>query len=537
MPEFMTAIVTNLREMGTVKKIAVLGTLAATVAVILTTFFWTQAPKFELLYSNLASEDIQAIERKLKEDGIPYQFSQDKTALLVPAEKVHETRLKLASEGLPSSGGVGFELFDKSTVGVTEFVQKLNYKRALQGELARTIAQFPEVIRARVHIVVPEKSLFSEQQQKARASVVVALRAGKRLSDIQLQGITHLVASSIEGLDPTEVTIVDGNGRLLSKPAQTDPKMVASSSQMEYEQILERDLERKIQTMLERVVGQDKATVRVSSVLNFAQVEHVEEKFDPDVQVPRSEQIGEDKTISKSESTEPSPGVGANIPPGALTDSPRSTSSTDSTKKNGVTNYEINKTTTRTIEPLGSIKQLSVAVLVDGTYQTTTGADGKITRKYVPRTAVEMGKIETVVKNAMGYSSDRDDQLSVVNISFEPEQLEEEGSKFLLSDWMPLIRYGIGFVLALVLFFLVIRPIVKSLLYIPPVTQFALEVPVGAGKNAMQAVEEKAQELEPEPQRIEEPPAPTLQEQVVQLSKDDPKAAALLLKQMMGERT
>jgi flagellar M-ring protein FliF len=530
MPEFITAIANNLRDMSMGKKIAMLGTLAATAAVIAVTFFWAQAPKFELLYSNLASEDIHAIEQKLKEDGIPYQFSQDKTAILVPAEKVHETRLKLASEGLPSSGGVGFELFDKSTVGVTEFVQKLNYKRALQGELARTIAQFPEVIRARVHIVVPEKSLFSEQQQKARASVVVALRAGKRLSDIQLQGITHLVASSIEGLDPKEVTIVDGNGRLLSKPAETDPKMVASSSQMEYEQILEKDLERKIQTMLERVVGTDKATVRVSSVLNFAQVEHVEEKFDPDIQVARSEQLAEDKTTSKSESTEPSPGVGANLPTGAQEEPPRSTTSTEGTKKNGITNYEINKTTTRTIEPLGSIKQLSVAVLVDGTYQTTTDTAGKVTRKYIPRTAVEMGKIETVVKNAMGFSTDREDQLSVVNISFEPEAQEEEGSKFLLSEWMPLIRYGIGFILALVLFFLVIRPIIKSLLYVPP------PLPEGALAGAGAAGNELALDGVALPE-VEVPALPTPQEQVLKLAKDDPKAAAILLKQMMREAT
>ena len=533
MPEFLTAIVNNLRSMSMGKKIAVLGTVAAALAVIAVTFFWAQAPKFELLYSNLASEDIQAIEKKLKEDGIPYQFSQDKSAILVPAEKVHETRLKLASEGLPSSGGVGFELFDKSTVGVTEFVQKLNYKRALQGELARTISQFPEVTRARVHIVVPEKTLFSEQQQKARASVVVALRPGKRLSDIQLQGITHLVASSIEGLDPREVTIVDGNGRLLSKPAELDPKMVASSSQMEYEQILEKDLERKIQTMLERVVGQDKATVRVSSILNFAQVEHVEEKFDPDIQVPRSEQLGEDKTVSKSENTELSPGVGANLPAGAQTEPARSTSSTESTKKNGITNFEINKTTTRTIEPLGSIKNLSVAVLVDGTYQTTTDAAGKVTRKYVPRTAVEMGKIETVVKNAMGFSSDRDDQLSVVNISFEPDPVEEEGSKFLLSDWMPLIRYGIGFILALILFFFIIRPIIKSLMYVPPPIDGAL-AGAGAGEGART---ERDLLDEVELPKIELPPPPTSREQVLQLAKDDPKAAAILLKQMMKETT
>jgi flagellar M-ring protein FliF len=283
--------------------------------------------------------------------------------------------------------------------------------------------------------------------------------------------------------------------------------------------------------MLERVVGQEKATVRVSAILNFAQVEHMEEKFDPDVQVARSEQIGEDKSKTKSEATEPSPGVNANLPGGAQLEPPRSTTEIDATKKNGITNYEINKTTTRTIEPLGTIKNLSVAVLVDGTYQTTTDAAGKENRKYVARTAVEMGKIETVVKNAMGYSSDRDDQLSVVNISFETEQLEEGGSKFLISDWMPLIRYLIGFVLALVIFFLIIRPIVKSLLYAPPPIEAAL---AGAGAGAgLGRLEEEKEDENP----IELPPPPSAQEQVIQLAKDDPKAAAELLKQMLREAT
>ncbi|MEK7286224.1 MAG: flagellar basal-body MS-ring/collar protein FliF [Nitrospirota bacterium] len=534
MPDFITQIAENIKAMSTGKKIAVFGALAAAFAVIAVTFFWAQAPKFELLYSNLASEDLQAIERWLKQENVPYSFSSDKTALLVPAEKVHETRLKLATEGLPSSGGVGFELFDKTSIGVTEFTQKLNYKRALQGELARTISQFQEVIRARVHIVVPEKTLFSEQQEKARASVVVALRPGKRLSEIQLQGITHLVASSIEGLDPAEVTIVDGNGRLLSKPAETDPKMVASSSQMEYQRNLEKDMERKIQTMLERVVGSEKATVRVSSVLGFAQVEQMEEKFDPDIQVARSEQLGEEKTKSKSEATEPPPGVGSNLPAGALTDPPRSTTETDSTRKNGITNYEINKTTIRTIEPLGTIKNLSVAVLIDGTYEVTKDAEGKEIRKYIPRSAVEMGKIETVVKNAMGYSADRDDQLSVVNISFETEKLEEEGSKFLLSDWMPLIRYVIGFVLALVIFFLIIRPIMKSLLYVPPVDPALAVAGAGMGRAVLEEQMEEKKMVEEIPV-VQLPPPITPQEQVLQLAKDDPKAAAELLKKILRE--
>jgi flagellar M-ring protein FliF len=543
MPDFIANITQNLAAMSMPKKVALMGAMAGSIAAIVALFLWTQAPKMELLYSNLSTEDVSAIVAKLKADNIPHQISQDKAAIFLPAEHVHETRLKLASEGLPGNPGVGFEIFDRSTVGVTEFVQKINYRRALQGELERTISQLEAVIRARVHIVMPEKSLFIEQQEKPRASVVVSLRVGKHLSDSQIQGIAHMVASSIDGLAPQDVTIVDGNGRMLSKPAEPDPNIVASNSQMEYKQNVERDLERKLQTMLERVVGHEKATVRVAAVLNFARVEHMEEKFDPDVQVPRSEQIGEEKLASKSDSIEAPPGVAANLPAAAQTEPAKTTTQTDSTKKNGVTNYEINKTTTRTIEPLGAIRQLSVAVLVDGTYKMVT-AEGKKTRQYTPRSAEEMGKLETLVKNAMGFSAEREDQVSLVNIAFETEMEEDPGSKFLLSEWMPLIRYLVGFGLALALFFMVVRPIINSLIYVPPPPppEELLERPAPKITQDEDLVEEEDEEVEGEgelgpgaaaEQIAEIPP----QQRVLQLAKDDPQAAADIIKQMIKEST
>jgi len=544
MPDFLGKILQNISAMNTRKKMAIMGALAAAITAIFAVFLWLQKPKMELLYSNLALEDVQAIEGQLKRDNIVYQLSSDKTAIFIPAEQVHQARLKLATEGLPGGSGVGFEIFDRTTIGVTEFVQNLNYRRALEGELARTISSLAAVKKARVHIVTPKKTLFSDAQEKSRASVVVSLRAGKRLSDNQIQGISHLIASSVEGLDPRAITIVDGNGRMLARPEETDMKMVASNSHMEYKHNYEKNLEQKIQSMLEQVVGQDKATVRIASVLNFDEIEHMEEKFDPEVQVPRSEQTGEEKVTNFSESTEAPPGVAANLPAGAQPEPAKVTTQSENTKQDGVTNYEINKTTTRRIEEMGGLKQLSVAVVVDGTYQTAPDAAGVRKRNYVARTPDEMLKLEAIVKNAMGFSEDRGDQVSVINIPFETGEAEE-GVGFRLEDWIPLIRYVVGLLLVIFLFFFVIRPIMKSLLYIPP-PPLPEELTQSSPKPMLDDEEEgERDKVEGEDDMTEElPPLPTpspalpplpLPQQVLELAQEDPKAAADLLKQILQE--
>jgi len=536
MPDFLSQIVQNLSAMNTRKKMAILGALAAAIAAIFAIFLWLQKPKMELLYSNLSMEDIQAIEGQLKRENISYQLSSDKTAIFIPDEKVHEARLKLAAEGLPGGAGVGFEIFDRTTIGVTEFVQNLNYRRALEGELARTIASLSPVRKARVHITIPKKTLFSDTQEKSRASVTVSLRAGKRLSDNQLQGISHLVASSVEGLDPRSITIVDGNGRMLSRPEETDVKMLASNSHMEYKHNYEKNLEQKLQSMLDQVVGQDKATVRVASSLNFDEIEHMEEKFDPEVQVPRSEQTGEEKTTNFSESTEAPPGVAANLPAGAQPEPAKVTTQSENVKNDGVTNYEINKTTTRRIEEMGALKQLSVAVIVDGTYQIGPDAAGVNKRNYVARTPEEMLKLEAIVKNAIGFSEDRGDQVSVINIPFETGEADA-GNGFRLDDWLPLIRYGVGLLLVLFLFFFIIRPIMKSLLYVPP--QPLPEELTQATPKPMLDEEAEGEEglggiLETVPPEPLLPPLP-LPVQVLELAREDPKAAADLLKNILQE--
>ena len=220
----------------------------------------------------------RAIVTKLKEKKIPYQLSDSGNSILVPSDKVSELRLELASSGLPQGGGVGFEIFDSKTLGVTEFVQQLNYQRALQGELSRTINGLDEIQHSRVHIVIPKKSLFAEDQLKPTASVILKLKSGRSLRPAQIDGIVHLVASSVEGLNPSDVMVVDNTGKVLSK-IQDDAKLGRlSNSQADYQRNFEKDLTGRVQSMLEKVVGEGKAVVRISADLDFRVVEQLERR-------------------------------------------------------------------------------------------------------------------------------------------------------------------------------------------------------------------------------------------------------------------
>jgi flagellar M-ring protein FliF len=453
------------------QRMIILLALAGSIAGLVAIGLWTQQPDMQVLFSNVSTEDASAIVDKLKELKVPYETSGGGGTILVPSAQVYDLRLQLAGLGLPHGGGVGFEIFDRSTLGMSEFVQKLNYRRALQGELARTVAQMGGVEKARVHLAIPERRLFSTEQDRARASVVVSLYSGQMLSKAQVQGIVHLVASSVEGLQAKDVTVVDGQGRILSSSAPDDPAGL-TNTQLEYQQALEKDIENRIQSMLERIVGTNKAVVRVSSVVDFRKVETTEERYDPNGQVVRSEQRGQEKSNGVNGTSGGVPGVESNVPPGGEQE-PAQTSSNSSQTKNETVNYEISRTVSRIVEPTGTIKKLSVAVLVDGTYEVPKPAEGEKTpaadapRKYTPRSAEEMTRIEEIVKKAMGYSAERQDQVEVVNMQFgfgeDAQQASVESAPEPQKPWMPYIRYAVGGVLFLLLLFLVVRPLLGML--------------------------------------------------------------------------
>jgi flagellar M-ring protein FliF len=497
--------------------------------------FWSQKPDMQVLFANLAPDDAAAIVEKLKESKVPYELEQGGATILVPSSQVHALRLELAGQGLPHGGGVGFELFDRTTVGLSDFVQKLNYRRALQGELARTIAQLPEVERARVHLALPERRLFSTEREEPRASVVVSLRRGQTLSKAQTQGIVHLVASSVEGLKPEHVTVLDGHGRLLSEPPDEGPTRL-TNSQLDYQRALERDLETRIQSMLERVVGPNKAVVRVASTLDFRQVELTEERFDPNGQVVRSEQRSQEQTSGTNTVSGGPPGVQSNLPTELQAQPavtlPSSTSTTQN--KTETINYEISRTVSRIVEPAGTIKRLSVAVLVDGTYEPVKAGEGaQGSRRYVPRSEAEMKHLEEIVKKAMGYSAERQDQVEVVNVPFEAGVEEDVGvTDESQSAWRtavtPFVRYGVGAVLAALILIFVVRPLIKAL-----TTERPVVLPQGSTASSQPMT---VGQLEAALGGAPALPQGPSQAQIVELARKNPQSTALVVKQWLNSQ-
>jgi flagellar M-ring protein FliF len=279
-----------LKGISTGKLIAMAILVGGTIAGLAFLLTWSETGDLHPLYSNLAPEDAAEIVGMLKDKQIPYQLTMDGTGVRIPYEKIYETRLELASQGLPRGTGIGFEVFDDTQLGMTEFVQNVNYQRAIQGELSRTINTLMEVESSRVHIVMPARSLFIEEEEPATASVILKLRRGKYLSKDQVQGIVHLISSSVSKLNPEDVTIIDNSGKMLAGFKEKSTVSQITSNQLAFQEKKERLLENRVKTMLESVLGLEKAIVRVSCLLNFTQQEKTEELFLPDNSVVRSEQ-------------------------------------------------------------------------------------------------------------------------------------------------------------------------------------------------------------------------------------------------------
>lgn len=435
------------------------------VAAIIVFALWNQGPDYQVLYANMSGEDSGAVIARLKEKKIPFQV--EGSVITVPSDKVYETRMELAGEGIPQGGGIGFEIFDKTSFGVTEFVQKVNYKRALQGELSRTISQIKEVESARVHLVIPEKGVFLDDAKKARASVVVKLRAGKALSQGQVSSIVHLVANSAENLGPEDITVVDTAGKMWSKGSEDDSSLRLSATQIEYKRTMEKDMEGRIQSMLEKAVGPGNVVARVSVDVDNKQVEKTEERYDPDGQVVRSEQRNKEQSTGAAYSAGV-PGVMSNMPATPRNQAAGTASPAQSNRQDEVINYEISKVTSRTIEGTGEIKRVSVSLLVDGTYETVKSADGKEEKKFTARTDEEIAKYTEMVKGVIGFSQERGDSVAVVSAPFKSELMETdfeaEKEPLIPANMLPtIIRYAsIVLISALAIVFL-LRPIVKRL--------------------------------------------------------------------------
>jgi flagellar M-ring protein FliF len=475
MPNSIIEILKQLRAiiqtMSAGKMMALFLLVAMTVAGIVVVVSWSGSADMAPLYSNMTPEDAGEVVAILREKKIEYQLSHDGGTIQIPREHLYEVRMDLAAQGLPR-GGTGFEVFDNAKLGMTEFVQNINYQRALQGELSRTINGLSEVESSRVHIVMSQRSLFVEDQEPASASISLKLRAGRWLSDEQVQGIVHLVSSSVPRLSPDNVTVVDQKGKMLAglKDKATPSKL--SADHLEFQQRKESSLEKQILSMLESVLGQNKAIVRVACDLDFVQQEKTEELYLPENHVVRSEQLLSEASSQSDAGPVGIPGLAGNITqpqsaPGIQANPAKGFKKDDATR-----NYEIGKTTSRKIMPVGGLERLSVAVIVDGTYQTKTVGEGDEQRQeteYVPRSAEELAKLENIVKRAINFDETRGDKVEVANIPFSAATLADEGQSDRFA-WLDSLRgYGAIFkYLAVALFVLfafrfVIQPLIRWL--------------------------------------------------------------------------
>ncbi|TVM00226.1 MAG: flagellar M-ring protein FliF [Candidatus Brocadia sp. WS118] len=391
---------------------------------------WARKPDFGLLYGELNPKESGEIITLLKEENIPYQINGNGTTVLIPTEKIHEVRLKLASKGLPREES-GYELLDKVGFGTSDFVQRINYRRAIQGELAKTIRHLDYIDWAQVHIAMPETSLFVEEEKSPTASVVLKLKtkSGGSLRPEQVSSITHLVSSSIEGLKPENVTITDTRGNLLSKKEPSSSHAGVSNDQLEVKKKIEEYFVAKAQDLLERIVGTGKSVVRVSADLDF---KHIDEKlvdYDPERRVPKVQTVTTRVSGGAPFSGGGMPGMQANL---NLSQSGiiQSVGSSEE-EETAQTQYELSKTERIIANHGASLKRLSVAVLVDGTYEENKSADGKIQKNYIPRSKDDMSRIAALVKQAIGIdeSGTRNDGFEMQNVQFyEPSYEQEEAT-------------------------------------------------------------------------------------------------------------
>jgi flagellar M-ring protein FliF len=384
---------------------------------------WVSDGQYVPLFASLTTEDAGAVLNQLKASKTPYRIAGNGDQILVPADRVAELRLRLAVQGLPLGGGVGFEVFDKPALGVSDFTQRLNYQRALQGELARTIGQLREVARARVHLVLPQPSVFAERERPASASVFVRLTPGAQLGREQIRGIVQLVASSVEGLSPDRVTVVDTAGHVLSAASEPAGNPM-SSRRIETKVSLEEGIERRLQTLLDTTMGVGHAVVRVSAQLNFDQVEKTEEKFDPRGVTRQRTRSTEN---NKARTTAPAPVATAPDPanPQGPTSSGALTQN-DNTRETETISYEVSRIVAKTLTTPGELQRLSVSVIVDTPVKIVQTSDKKEVREPQPRTPEELEKIRKVVMGAIGFNEQRGDQVTVVDMTFDTTAQDRE---------------------------------------------------------------------------------------------------------------
>ena len=520
--DFLGQLGERFNQLSQGKKVAALSLVALALASLLVMSLWLKAPDYQLLYANLSQEDAGAIVEKLKNQKIPYEVSNGGRTIRVASDMIHETRLQLAGEGLPEGSDVGLEMFEDTPLGMTDFIQKINFQRALQGELTRTIKTLDAVAQVRVHLVIPKDNLFRKQKPKGKASITLKLKSGKSLSEGQIQGIVHLVSASVGSIEASNVVIVDVNGNLLSGGKEPSEGAMMSTSNFKHKLRVQKELQVKIIKMLEDALGSGKVIAKISTDLDFEQVERTEEIFDPDSQVVRSEnQISE----SSVGSIPPGgiPGVQALVPSGEDSGSGAGQAA-QRNKSNAVFNYEINKEVRRISKPVGEITKLSVAEMIDGTMAGDPA-------EYQPRTPEEMAKYLQMVQSAVGFDAERGDVVQVENIQFDHSQLDKEKAEIESAEQIDLAlevgKLVVGLIFLIMFFTRVIRPIITwmttTVEVIPQTEQLG-----GADNNPADEETKRLTEMENQADKI--------RKSVNEFVGQDPKYTAGVIRKWMREK-
>ncbi|QNA90071.1 flagellar basal body M-ring protein FliF [Massilia sp. Dwa41.01b] len=531
------------------------GGVAAVLAIVAAIWLWSSTPDYRVLYANYSDKDGGAITAALDQMGVKYKFSEGGTAILVPSEQVPDLRLKLASQGLPKGGNVGFELMENQKLGVSQFLEQVNYQRSLEGELARSIQSLGSVAGARVHLALPKPSVFVRDQQKPTASVLLNLQSGRALDPGQVSAIVHLVASSIPELTIGNVTVVDQNGNLLSEqPKQNGLNKQLDATQLKYVEQVQQNIIKQVESLITPIVGKGNVRAEATAEIDFAQVDTAAEMYKPnsapEPQAIRSQQSSE-QTGATTGAPSGVPGALSNQPPGVAVApldggapgaAPQTT--TGPSRKDATTNYEVDKTIRYEQRPMGGVKRLTVGVVVN--YRRSVDPNtGKITVK--PLAAAEVAQINELVKQAMGYSQARGDTMNVANAPFDGIDRPDENGP----DWykdpsnLPLaMQVGKYLLIALAIAFLyyrILRPLLRPVMHkFDEATAMPEEEEEDEDEDAVVELDSAGRVLGPDGMPVEEEEAPRERSyranlaMAKEMAKNDPRIVANVIKAWVG---
>jgi len=473
------------------RQLMIMVSIAASVALGVAVVLWSQTPTYSLLYGNLSNKDAGDVVAALEQANIQFKVDNTTGAVMVASKDLHNARLKLAGDGLPRGDGMGFELLQQETgLGTSRAVEAARFHRALEGELARTIATLATVQSARVHLATPKQSVFVRQKKSASASVVLKLYSGRSLDKSQVASVVHLVAASVPELEASKVTVVDQKGTMLSTDMDTR-EMMLTANQFEYTRTLEDHYRKRVVDILVPFLGEENISAQVTAEVDFTMTEQTAERFNPDLPALRSEQVNEES--SKLSSVQGVPGAISNQPPAAGT-APQTAGGQAgaegaeaaplNSSKRATRNYELDKTISHTRLSASNLKRLSVAVVVDNV--VTTADDGTVSSR--ERTPEEVSRISELVKEAIGYSAQRGDSIRVVNAAFQipvpPESLPE--IPIWEEPWVWDIAKQVGgLILVLILIFVVLMPTMKKLIATPVYTAEAAAAGAGVGAGGV----------------------------------------------------